>query len=57
MAQRVLQRFPQLAEIRFDAQNRTRDPYGQRQDDVNVKVYSDPFPAYGCLTLTVRRSA
>ena len=55
MGQRALERFPQLAAIRFDALNRTRDPYGQREDDPRVKVYSDPFPAYGRLTLAMRR--
>lgn len=55
MGQRILARFPQLQEIRFDAQNRTRDPYGQRADDERVRVYSDPFPAYGRLTLTMSR--
>ena len=55
MGQRALQRFPQLAALRFDALNRTRDPYGQREDDPRVKVYSDPFPAYGRLTLAMRR--
>jgi urate oxidase len=55
MGQRSLQRFPQLAALRFDALNRTRDPYGQREDDPRVKVYSDPFPAYGRLTLAMRR--
>ena len=48
------ERFPQLAEASI-AQNRTRDPYGQREDDPEVKVYSDPFPAYGRLTLAMRR--
>lgn len=57
MGVRVLTRFPQLAEISFDAQNRTRDPYGSREDADHVRVYSDPFPAYGRLTLTVRRPA
>ncbi len=57
MGRRALERFPRLAEIRFDALNRTRDPYGQRDDDPRVKVYSDPFPAYGRLTFTMRRSA
>jgi urate oxidase len=56
MGQRALTRFPQLVELSFDAQNRTRDPYGQRDDDPRVKVYSDPFPAYGRLTLTIRRA-
>jgi urate oxidase / 2-oxo-4-hydroxy-4-carboxy-5-ureidoimidazoline decarboxylase len=55
MGQRALRRFPQLAALRFDALNRTRDPYGQREDDPRVKVYSDPFPAYGRLTLAMRR--
>ena len=55
MGRRALKRFPQLAEMRFDALNRTRDPYGQRDDDPRVKVYSDPFNAYGRLTLNMRR--
>jgi urate oxidase len=57
MGQRALGRFPQLAEIRFDALNLTRDPYGQREDEPRVKVYSDPFPAFGRLTLAIRRSS
>lgn len=55
MGVRILDRFPQLAEVSFDALNRTRDPYGQREEDTRVKVYSDPFPAYGRLTLTMSR--
>lgn len=55
MGVRALARFPQLAEITFDAQNRTRDPYGARDDAEHIRVYSDPFPAYGRLTLAVRR--
>jgi urate oxidase len=55
MGRRALQRFPQLVSLRFDALNRTRDPYGQREDEPRVKVYSDPFPAYGRLTLAMRR--
>ena len=55
MGRRALKRFPQLAEMRFDALNRTRDPYGQRENDPRVKVYSDPFNAYGRLTLVMRR--
>ena len=57
MGRRALKRFPQLAEMRFDALNRTRDPYGQREGDPRVKVYSDPFNAYGRLTLVMRRGA
>ncbi len=55
MGVRALARFPQLAEISFDAQNRTRDPYGARENADHIRVYSDPFPAYGRLTLAVRR--
>jgi urate oxidase/2-oxo-4-hydroxy-4-carboxy-5-ureidoimidazoline decarboxylase len=55
MGMRALNRFPQLAEMRFEALNRTRDPYGQREDDPRVKVYSDPFNAYGRLTIAIRR--
>ena len=55
MGRRALDRFPQLVEISFDAFNWTRDPYGARADDDRVRVYSDPFPAYGRLTMTMRR--
>ena len=55
LGRRVMARFPQLAEISFDALNRTRDPDGQREDNPRVKVYSDPFPAYGRITLAMRR--
>jgi urate oxidase len=57
MGLRLLDRFPQLAEVSFDAQNRTRDPYFESETDPQVKVYSDPFPAYGGITLTMRRGA
>ena len=45
---RALERLPQLAEVGFSARNRTRDPYGDG-------VYSDPFNAFGTITLTMRR--
>ena len=48
--------LPQLAEVSFAAQNRTRDPYAESETDPRVKVYSDPFPAYGEITLTLRRN-
>lgn len=53
---RLLDRFPQLAEVGFRAENRTRDPYGESTADPRVRVYSDPFPAYGEITLTMRRA-
>jgi urate oxidase len=52
---RLLGRFPQLAEVSFRAENRTRDPYGEAADDPRVRVYSDPYPAYGEITLTMSR--
>ena len=53
---RLFARFPQLAEVGFRAENRTRDPYGESTTDSRVRVYSDPFPAYGEITLTMRRA-
>jgi urate oxidase len=57
MGVRLLDRFPQLAEVSFTAQNRTRDPFAESEQDPRVKVYSDPFPAYGEISLTMRREA
>jgi urate oxidase len=57
MGLRLLDRFPQLVEVSFDAQNRTRDPFFESETDPTVKVYSDPFPAYGGIKLTMRRGA
>lgn len=53
----ILERFPQLHAVSFRAENRTRDPYGESPDDPRVRVYSDPFPAYGEITLTMTRTA
>jgi urate oxidase len=55
MGHRVLDRYPQLAEVSFDGQNRTRDPVTRSETDKKVVVYTDPFPAYGILRLTLRR--
>jgi len=57
MGTRIMDCFPQLQEFSFDALNQTRDPYGQQIDDPRVRVYSDPFPAYGRLTLTMTRES
>ncbi|CAA9546381.1 MAG: Uricase (urate oxidase) [uncultured Thermomicrobiales bacterium] len=56
MGGRLLERFPQLVEVSFVATNRTRDPYGERDDGSGAKVYSDPFSAYGEITLRMRRA-
>jgi urate oxidase len=55
MGNRLLDRFPQLADVRFVAQNRTRDPFHASETDPQVKVYSDPFPAWGKITLRLGR--
>ena len=55
MGQRLLARFSQLAEVTFEAQNRTRDLVAASPYDEQRKVYSDPFPAYGSIKLTIRR--
>jgi urate oxidase len=56
MGQRILVRFPQLSEVSFDAQNRTRDPAAVSSTDGKVKVYTDPFSAYGMIKLTITRN-
>lgn len=55
MGTRIFARFPQLAEVSFEAQNRTPDPTAVSQADARVKVYTDPFTAYGLIKLTMRR--
>ncbi len=57
MGLRLLARFPQMAEVSFEGQNRTRDLMGVSETDAQQKVYSDPFPAYGLIKLTMSRQA
>lgn len=57
MGRRMLDRFPQLAEVSFDAQNRTPDPAAVSDADNKIKVYTAPFAAYGLIRLTLRRGA
>ena len=52
MGTRALARWPQLAEIEFAAENHTRDPVA---GDGDRKLYTDPFPAQGLITLTMTR--
>jgi urate oxidase len=46
MGLRLLNCFPQLAEVSLAGQNLTRDPMATSETDPKQKVYSDPFPAY-----------
>jgi urate oxidase / 2-oxo-4-hydroxy-4-carboxy-5-ureidoimidazoline decarboxylase len=50
MGTRLLTDRPEIAEIGFTAENHTRDPVGE---DAGRKVYTDPFPAQGLITLTL----
>ena len=50
MGTRLLADRPEIAEISFTAENHTRDPVGE---DAGRKVYTDPFPAQGLITLTL----
>ena len=55
MGERLLERFPQLAEVSFAAQNRLWDTATVSESNPKVKVYTDPRPPYGLITLTMRR--
>jgi urate oxidase len=55
MGCRLLERFPQLATITFEAENRTRDLVVAAENDQRAKVYTDPFTAYGTIKLTLSR--
>lgn len=53
---RMLDRWPQLSEASFDAQNRLWDLAAESPDDERVKSYADPRPPYGHIGLVLRRS-
>ena len=55
MGQRLLARFPQLAVVAFEGQNRLWDTAAVSDADPKVIVYTDPRPPYGSLHLTLRR--
>lgn len=55
MGTRLLERFPQMAEVSFEAQNRLWDTAVISEEDVRVKVYVDPRPPYGMITLKLAR--
>jgi urate oxidase len=50
MGTRLLADRPELADITFTAENHTRDPVCE---EGARKVYTDPFPAQGLITLTL----
>ncbi len=55
MGQRLLARFPQLASVSFEAQNRLWDIAAVSPGDERIKVYTDPRPPYGSIGLTLER--
>jgi len=52
---RMLDRWPQLAEVSFDAQNRLWDLVAESGDDPRIRTYADPRPPYGHIGLVLRR--
>lgn len=51
----MLERWPQLAEVSFEAQNRLWDLSYTSDEDERLKVYCDPRPPYGRIGLILRR--
>jgi urate oxidase / 2-oxo-4-hydroxy-4-carboxy-5-ureidoimidazoline decarboxylase len=52
---RMLERWPQLAEVSFEATNRLWDVGSEREGDPRVKTYADPRPPFGRIGLVLRR--
>ncbi len=52
---RMFERYPELTEITFEAQNRTFDPAVQDDTDERLKVLTDPRPPFGRIGLTMYR--
>jgi urate oxidase len=52
---RMLDRWPQLAEVSFDAQNRLWDLGAESADDPRVRTYADPRPPFGHIGLVLHR--
>jgi urate oxidase len=52
---RMLERWPQLDEVSFQATNRLWDPGVQSEADPRVKTYADPRPPFGKIGLVLRR--
>jgi urate oxidase len=52
---RMLDRWPQLEEVSFQATNRLWDTGAMSETDEAVKTYSDPRPPFGRIGLVMRR--
>ena len=55
IGQAMLERWPQLAEVSFESQNRLWDTAVISEEDDKVRVYCDPRPPYGRIGLVLRR--
>jgi urate oxidase len=55
IGRRMLDRWPQLAQVSFDAQNRLWDVAAASADDPRITSYCDPRPPYGHIGLVLRR--
>ena len=55
VGQRMLERWPQLDEVSFEAQNRTWELPRVSSADERVRVYTDPPAPYGRIGLVLRR--
>jgi urate oxidase len=55
IGERMLERYPALTEITFEAQNRTFDTAEESETGPRRKVYTDPRPPYGQIGLTMHR--
>jgi len=55
MGVRLLDRFGALSEVSFSAQNRLWDTSGVSERDPKVRVFSNPKPAHGHITLRLQR--
>jgi urate oxidase len=55
MGMAMLDRWPQLDEVSFEAQNRLWDTSATSERDPRLKVYSNPKPAQGLIGLTLHR--
>jgi urate oxidase len=55
MGSRLLHRFPELAEVSFEGENRLWDRAVMSPEEGRVKVYTDPRPPVGVIALTLTR--
>ncbi|HEX2194071.1 MAG TPA: urate oxidase [Candidatus Limnocylindria bacterium] len=55
IGQRMLDRWPQLAEVSFEAQNRLWDTGAEIPSQQQVKTYAEPRPPFGRIGLVMRR--